>query len=70
MKKTYKLENLDCAHCAEKMQERIAKMDGIDNVSINFVLQKITLEGEDIHSLLPKIQKEINVVEEDCKIVY
>lgn len=70
MKKTYKLENLDCAHCAEKMQERIAKMDGIDNVSINFVLQKITLEGEDIPSLLPKIQKEINVVEEDCKIVY
>ena len=70
MKKTYKLENLDCAHCAEKMQERIAKMDGIDNVSINFVLQKITLEGEDIPSLLPKIQKEINVFEEDCKIVY
>ena len=70
MKKTYKLENLDCAHCAEKIQERIARMDGVDNASINFVLQKITLEGADIPSLLPEIQKEINVVEEDCKIVY
>ena len=70
MKKTYKLENLDCAHCAEKMQERISKLEGVDKASINFVLQKITLEGEDIPSLLPKIQKEINMVEEDCKIVY
>ena len=35
MKKTFELEDLDCAHCAQKMQDAIAKIEGVDSVSVN-----------------------------------
>jgi len=47
MKKTFKLERLDCANCAAKMQERIGKLDGVNSATVNFVTTKLTIEGED-----------------------
>ena len=41
MKKTFALEDLDCANCAAKMERKIAKLDGVDNVEISFMAQKI-----------------------------
>lgn len=71
MKKVFKLEDLDCAHCAAKMQDAIAKIDGVKAVSINFFMQKMTLEADDarFEEVLKKAQKAIKKVEPDCRIV-
>lgn len=47
MKKIFKLEDLDCANCAAKMEAAIAKVDGVESVSVNFFTQKLTLEAAD-----------------------
>lgn len=47
MKKIFKLEDLDCANCAAKMETAIAKVDGVESVSVNFFTQKLTLETAD-----------------------
>ena len=41
MKKVYKLENLDCAVCAEKMKNAIAKIEGVESADVSFMLQNI-----------------------------
>lgn len=71
MKKVFKLEELDCAHCAAKMQAAIAKIDGVQAVSINFLMQKMTLEADDaaFDEIVKKAQKAIKKIEPDCKIV-
>ena len=46
MKKVYKIE-VDCANCANKVQEAIAKVDGVNFVSINFMTQKMVLDIDD-----------------------
>lgn len=47
MKKTYRLKNLDCAHCAAKMETALGKLDGVTGVSVNFLTQKQTFEAPD-----------------------
>ena len=47
MRKTYKLEDLCCANCAAKIQDGIAKIDGVQKASVNFLTQKFTLVAED-----------------------
>ena len=47
MKKTFKLTDLDCAHCAAKMEEAISKIDGVNSVSFNFMTQKMKLDAVD-----------------------
>lgn len=47
MKKTFKLEGLDCANCAAKMEAAIAKLDGVSNASVNFMTTKLVVEAED-----------------------
>ena len=71
MKKVFKMQDLDCAHCAAKMQDAIAKIDGVNSVSINFLMQKMTLDADDdvFEDVLKKAQKAIKKVEPDCKIV-
>ena len=71
MKKIFKLEELDCAHCVAKMQASIAKIDGVKSVSINFLMQKMTLEADDasFDEIVKKAQKAIKKIEPDCKIV-
>ena len=71
MKKVFKLEELDCAHCAAKMQAAIAKIDGVQAVSINFLMQKMTLEADDaaFDEIVKKAQKAIKKIEPNCKIV-
>ena len=71
MKKIFKLEDLECAHCAAKMQMAIAKIEGVQSVSINFIMQKMTLEADDavFEDVLKKAQKAIKKIEPDCRIV-
>lgn len=70
MKKTYKLEELDCAACANKMEDAIKKLERVEDASINFMTMKLKLEAENIDDgLLDEIQGEISKIEKDCKIV-
>lgn len=71
MKKIFKLEDLDCANCAAKMETAIAKVDGVESVSVNFFTQKLTLETADgdFDELLKKVVKTAKKVEPDCKII-
>lgn len=47
MKKKFKLENLGCANCAAKMEDAINKLDGVKEATVNFMAQKLVIEGED-----------------------
>ena len=71
MKKTYNLEDLECAHCAAKMETAINKIDGVNSASISFMAQKLTIEAEekDFDKILKLAQKAIKKVEPDCRII-
>lgn len=71
MKRTFKLEDLDCANCAAKMEDAISKLPGVTKVSINFMAQKMILEAEDdkFDSVLKDAAKCISKVEPDCRII-
>ena len=47
MKKKFRLENLECANCAAKMEDKISKLDGVEDVSVNFLTTKMIIEGEE-----------------------
>ena len=71
MKKVFKLEGLDCAHCAAKIEERVSKLEGVKSVVINFMTTKMTLESvdENIGDIVEKVKKLINEVEPDVNMV-
>lgn len=72
MKKIYKLEDLDCAHCAAKMEKAIAKLSGVENASISFLSQKLTItfaEGADIDAIMKEAASICKKVEPDCRII-
>ena len=71
MKKTFELEDLDCAHCAAKMEEGIAKLEGVIAVSVNFLSQKLTLEAEDavFEKVLKQAVKICRKIEPDCRVI-
>ncbi len=71
MKKVYRLQDLDCANCAAKMERAIAKIDGVDSVTVSFMAQKLTLECDEAHlaEVLEKVKACIAKVEPDTKIL-
>lgn len=71
MKKVFLLEDLDCAHCAAKMEDAIRKIDGVNEVSITFLTQKLTLDADDavFEKVLEKAAKAIKKIEPDCRMV-
>ena len=71
MIRSFKLEDLDCANCAAKMEEAIGKLPGVTKVSVNFMAQKMILEADDavFESVLKEAAKTIAKVEPDCRII-
>lgn len=71
MKKTYALDELDCANCGLKMEDAIRKIEGVKSVNISFMMQKITLEADDANfeRVLREAVKVCKKVEPDCRIV-
>ena len=71
MKKVFKLEDLDCANCAAKMEDAIRKLPGVQNVTVSFMTQKLTLEAEDakFDEVLKSAVKCIAKVESDCRVI-
>lgn len=71
MKKVYKLEDLDCANCAAKMEHCILKIDGVTNANVSFMMQRLTIEADSdkFEEIMDKVEKTCKKVEPDCKIV-
>lgn len=71
MKKKFKMQDLDCANCAVKMEEAISKIDGVIDVSVSFLTQKFMLEAEDdkFDLILEQSRKIIKKVNPDTKII-
>ena len=70
MKKTYKIE-VDCANCALKMEEAAKKVDGVQDVTVSFMTQKIKVdfaEGADDNAVMAAVVKACKKVEDDCEI--
>lgn len=70
MKKSFELEDLDCAVCAQKMEDSIRKIDGVIDVSVSYIMQKLVLEADDrkFDEILKKVIKACKRVEPDCRI--
>ena len=71
MRKSFKLQDLDCANCARKMQDAAAKIDGVNSISITFMTQKMVLDAdtERYDEILDKVQAVCSKVEPDCVIL-
>ena len=71
MKKKFKMQDLDCAHCAAKMEEAIKKIDGVNDAAISFVAEKLTVDAEDdkFDSIMEEVVKTCRKVEPDCTIL-
>lgn len=70
MKKTFMLEDLDCAHCAAKMEDVINKLEGVNKATVNFLAQKMTVDAVDdrFDEIMQEIVKVCKKVEPDCEI--
>ncbi|MGP1430140.1 MAG: cation transporter [Fusobacterium sp.] len=69
MKKVFKLEGLNCAHCAAKIEEKVGKLEGVKSVTINFMTTKMTLESENMEEVVEKVKKLVNEVEPDINMI-
>ena len=70
MKKTYKID-VDCANCANKMEEAARKTPGVKNATVNFMTLKMIVEfeeGEDHKSVMENVRRNCKKVEDDCEI--
>ena len=71
MKKVYKLEDLDCANCAAKMERAVAKIEGVESVSISFMGQRMVIDADEARfdEIMDKVVKASRKVEPDCRII-
>ena len=70
MKKTYKIE-VDCANCANKMEEATKKTAGVKDATVNFMALKMIVEfedGADVDAVMKEVIKNCKIVEDDCEI--
>ena len=71
MKKTFALEELDCANCAAKLERAVAKIEGVRSVTVSFLTQKLTLEAADadFERVLAEAEKAVLRVEPGCVLI-
>jgi copper chaperone CopZ len=71
MKKQFKLQDLDCANCAAKMEEAIKKIDGVENASVSFLSQKLVIEAQEAQfdAIMKQAVKVCRRIEPDCTIL-
>ena len=71
MKRVLKMQDLDCANCAAKMENAIKKIDGVQCVSISFMSQKMFLDVEDskYDIVVKEIVKVCKKVDSDCEVL-
>ena len=71
MRKVFKLDEIDCAVCAGKLEDAIKKLDGVQDAKVNFLTQKLTLEAtnENFDAVLDAVVKLTADIEPDCEIL-
>ena len=70
MKKTYRIE-VDCANCANLMEEAANRTEGVQKAVVNFMTQKLIVEfaeGSDVNAVMKSVLNTCKKVEEDCEI--
>ena len=69
MKKRYKFE-VDCANCAAKVEAAVKKIDGVNDVTVNFMAQKMVLDADDARydEILKEVVAVAKKVEPDCEL--
>mgnify|MGYP004532226487 FL=1 len=70
MKKTYRIE-VDCANCANLMEDATRRVSGVASATVNFMTQKMIVEfedGQDVDAVMRKVLKACRKVEPDCEI--
>lgn len=70
MKKTYKIE-VDCANCANKMEDAAKNTNGVKDCTVNFMTLKMKVEFEDdanVDEVMNEVLKNCKIVEDDCEI--
>ena len=70
MKKKFKLTDLDCANCAAKMEDAIKRLDGVNDASVSFMMQKMTIDADDARfdEIMKEVVEVCKKVEPDCII--
>ena len=68
MKKAFKIRELDCAHCAQEIEEAASKVAGVNKVRVNFLRERMTLDAEDARfdAVLNEIKKIVKTIEPDA----
>ena len=71
MRKAYKLEGEICGNCAAKIQDRISKLDGVNDAKVNFLMLKFTLDADDdaFDDALAASLKAFADIEPDCTVL-
>ena len=67
MKKTYKID-VDCANCANKMEDAAKNTAGVKDATVNFMALKMIVEFEDPKAVMQDVLKNCKKVEDDCEI--
>ena len=70
MKKTYKID-VDCAVCADKMEQAAKKTEGVKDCTVNFMALKMKVEfeeGADVITVMNNVRTNCKKVEDDCEI--
>lgn len=71
MKKVYKMQDLDCANCAAKMENAIRKIEGVEECTISFMTQRLTVvcAEEKLEEIMNKAIAAVKKVDPDCGIL-
>lgn len=71
MRKAFKLQDLDCANCAAKMENGIKNIDGVRSATVSFMTQKLVLEADDdrFDGVLDEAERVCRKIEPDCVIL-
>ena len=72
MKVKAKLHDLCCANCAAKIEEKIAKLDGVESVTVNFLTEKLIMNADEsrLPEIKAQIEKIVHKIEPDVEIEY
>ena len=71
MKKNFKLEGLDCANCAAKIEKNVKKLDSVKDATVSFFAQKLVLEADDekFDEIVKEVAALVHRVDPDCTMV-
>lgn len=71
MKKNFKLDGLDCANCAAKIEKKVKSLNGVKDATVSFFAQKLVLEADDdkFDAIVKEVAELVHRVDPDCTMV-